>query len=104
MAKLTANVMVRNPKTGDPTLLMAGSEVPEWASDQVGNHVLNTGESSESGGDVESDADEPPPKAGPGSSRSRWLSYADDHGVRMRDDAAKDDIIAACERAGVRIE
>ncbi len=48
--------------------------------------------------------DEPPPRSGPGSSRARWLTYADEHGVRMRDDAPKDDIIAACEGAGVRTE
>lgn len=49
-------------------------------------------------------SDDPPPQAGPGSSRAKWLDYADAHGVRMRDDASREDIIAACETAGVRTE
>jgi len=49
-------------------------------------------------------AAQPPPQAGPGSGKSAWLDYAIAHNVRVRDDAPRDDIIAACQAAGVRTE
>lgn len=45
--------------------------------------------------------DEPPPRSGTGSSRARWADYASAHGVTFGDDDARDDIIDACEKAGV---
>lgn len=39
MAKTTQNVLVR--QGGEPLFLEAGTEVPEWALDQVGDHVLD---------------------------------------------------------------
>ncbi|GAB3304276.1 hypothetical protein EK0264_03725 [Epidermidibacterium keratini] len=40
MAKLKATVIVRNPKTGAVTALLAGSAVPDWAEGLVGDHLL----------------------------------------------------------------
>ena len=109
--KLTENVILRNPDRGDPVFLPAGSEVPEWAEGLVGDHVLESGSGPASGPASGSDApdgepfvDPPPPQAGPGSGRSAWFNYADTHDVRVRDDTTRDDIIAACARAGVRTE
>lgn len=42
-----------------------------------------------------------PPRAGRGSSLDAWRGYADAVGVTYPADAGRDDIIAACARAGV---
>lgn len=95
---LTAGVAVRPPGGGNPVFLPSGSEVPEWATELVGEHVL---EPTDDNGDNDAD---PPPQSGPGSLRSRWLEYASQHNVPVRDDATREDIIAACQAAGVRTE
>lgn len=46
----------------------------------------------------------PPAKAGPGSARGKWLDYARSRGVQVDDDASREDIIGACESAGVPTE
>ena len=103
--RLTENVILRNPDRGDPVFLPAGSEVPDWAEGQVGDHVLESGSGPESDATVgEPLVGSPPPQAGPGSGRTTWLDYAIAHDVRVRDDTTRDDIIAACARAGVRTE
>lgn len=43
----------------------------------------------------------PPPRAGRGSSADAWAHYAAEHGVTIADGAGRDEIIAACEAAGV---
>ncbi len=105
--KLTENVILRNPDRGDPVFLPAGSEVPDWAEGQVGDHVLESESGAGSGSDTpdgEPLVGSPPPQAGPGSGRTAWMDYAIDHNVRVRDDAPRDDIIAACKAAKVRTE
>jgi hypothetical protein len=44
---------------------------------------------------------QPPPRAGRGSSETAWRAYAELVGVSVPDGAGRDDIIAACEQAGV---
>lgn len=44
---------------------------------------------------------DPPPRAGRGSSEQAWRAYAALVGVTTPDGAGRDDIIAACEAAGV---
>lgn len=41
MPKLTANVVLAHPETGEPTVLPAGSDLPDWAGGMVGEHVLS---------------------------------------------------------------
>lgn len=41
MARLSQNTLVRNPETGEISVLNAGTEVPKWAADMVGEHVLD---------------------------------------------------------------
>lgn len=41
MPKLTDNTVVVNPQTGEPALLAAGGDVPDWAVDLVGDHLLD---------------------------------------------------------------
>ncbi|MFF0822400.1 hypothetical protein ACFYUR_18720 [Micromonospora haikouensis] len=43
----------------------------------------------------------PPPHRGRGSGLDAWQAYANLAGVTYPDDAGRDDIIAACQRAGV---
>jgi hypothetical protein len=46
-----------------------------------------------------------PPRSGPGSGRSAWVAYAQDNDVEVTDDLkSRDDVIAACELAGVPTE
>lgn len=40
MAKLMQNTVVRGPN-GEPKPLEAGDDVPAWATDQVGEHLLD---------------------------------------------------------------
>lgn len=46
----------------------------------------------------------PPPKTGKGSSADAWALYAEQRGVKVELDAKRDDIVAACEKAGVPTE
>ncbi|SDD41184.1 hypothetical protein [Auraticoccus monumenti] len=41
MPKLTAGVVLRHPSTGQVEFLSEGSNLPEWAYDLVGEHVLD---------------------------------------------------------------
>lgn len=43
MATLTEGVLVRHPETGEPAFLPAGSTLPSWAGDLVGEHALGGG-------------------------------------------------------------
>lgn len=49
-------------------------------------------------------SDGPPPKAGPGSSRSKWVDYAVGHGLVPGADQSRDDIIAALDKRGAPTE
>jgi hypothetical protein len=46
----------------------------------------------------------PPPKSGRGSGRDAWADYAEANGVEVTEADSKDDVIAACEAAGVPVE
>lgn len=37
--KVTANVILRDPKTGAVTVINAGEEVPDWAEPRIGDHL-----------------------------------------------------------------
>lgn len=40
MARLAVNVVLAHPNGGEPAVLLAGSDVPEWAEGLVGDHAL----------------------------------------------------------------
>lgn len=100
---LTVGVAVRHPDSGTPKFLPVGSELPGWAHGLVGDHALTDGPPPEDSAAEGSGGEEwrLPPKAGPGSSRARWLAYAEINGVSIDEDATRDDIIAACQSVGV---
>ena len=44
MATLAANVVLRDPASGDPVVLLAGRECPDWADALIGSRELLTGD------------------------------------------------------------
>lgn len=133
MAKLTENTHVRHPETGELAFLVAGGDVPEWASSLVGDHLVEGGTARR--GTVaparENPADEvarlqariavlkaavestpvtpvveagPPPKGGAGSGAPAWRAYAAKNNVEVAEDASREDVVAALEAANVPTE
>lgn len=94
MATLTGNAVIRDPATGSPAVLLAGEEIPDWATGLVGDHLIEGSAEAES-----EDADVLPPTSGKGSGVEAWQKYADAHGVAYQHGASRDDIIAAVEAA-----
>lgn len=89
MAKLNDNTLVL--RAGSPVSLLKGSEVPDWAKDQVGDHLL------EGGAEETADPDALPPTSGKGSGVQAWQEYADHKGIAYPEGATRDEIIAAVE-------
>lgn len=50
MPKLTDNTVVNDPETGLPTALLKGEDVPVWAVDQVGDHLVEQDDDGEDDG------------------------------------------------------
>lgn len=101
---LTAGVALRHPGTGAVVFLPTGSELPEWAAVQVGSHVLVEGPDAPRPGKTsvrKRPAGVPPPKVGAGSGRVRWAGYAADNGVEVDEAWSRDEVVAACEAAGL---
>jgi hypothetical protein len=71
MAKLSGNTILAHPETGVPTVLLAGEEVPDWASDLIGDHLIE-GTAAEPSGDEA-------PKGN--ASREDWAAYAEGKGA-----------------------
>jgi hypothetical protein len=70
MAKLNANTIVAHPKTGTPTVLLEGEDVPKWATSLIGDHLLAEGPS------------EPTDEAPAGNAnRQEWADYARTQGA-----------------------
>lgn len=93
MAILSDNTVLAHPETGVPVVLLKGEEVPDWATDLVGDHLIE-------GGAAEAqseDSDALPPTSGKGSGVEAWQKYADDKGVAYAEGASRDEIIAAVE-------
>lgn len=92
--------------SGEVTSVLPGDTIPSWA--KVTNPYV-TGDDEPTGMRLPNDAavggtDDPPAKAGKGSGKEAWADYAEAHGVSVSDDASRDEIIAACESAGVPVE
>jgi len=103
---------------GNPHSFEPGSEPPAWAEKQMGDHCFEGGEElfNEEGRHApvvhhdavlpdarEGVSDGPPPQAGPGSAKEKWVAYAEEHGVDV-DGLDKAGIIAELEEAGVAVE
>ncbi|HEY9265502.1 MAG TPA: hypothetical protein VIQ11_12950 [Mycobacterium sp.] len=93
MATLSGNTILAHPETGIPTVLLAGEDVPDWAEELIGDHLI--AKAAEMGTDA--DGDELPPKSGKGSGVEAWATYADAKGIAYPEGANRDEIIAAVE-------
>lgn len=83
--------------------LSPGDEVPSWARlDDRNLHDANEGEGASSGGGRASTGPPTEPsRSGKGSGLEAWRSFAESKGVGVDSTMSRDDIIAACEQAGV---
>ncbi|HEY8985440.1 MAG TPA: hypothetical protein VIU15_38450 [Streptomyces sp.] len=78
--------------------------VPPQAARQIGDHAwTDTAEPAEmpTGEGDGGSKDEAPPRSGRGSGVEAWLAFAEQHDVDTDSDMSRDDVIAACEAAGV---
>ncbi|MFI8853680.1 hypothetical protein ACIGW3_26290 [Streptomyces sp. NPDC053499] len=81
----------------DGTAYGPGDQVPPEVAGRIGAHAWE-------GTDTEPSAatqTEAPPRSGRGSGVDAWRAYAEAYGVAVDDEMSRDDVIAACERAGV---
>lgn len=104
--KLAVNVIVVG-EDGSPVALLAGDKVPDWASEQVGDHCFEGHGDNNEGLPAELESEEGsgiPPKSGRGSGAKAWVGYAQANGLDVDENASKDDIITALEAAGVPTE
>lgn len=44
MARLVANTVLANPQGGEPVVLLAGEDVPNWAASLLGDHLVEATE------------------------------------------------------------
>ncbi|MEV6432577.1 hypothetical protein [Nocardia sp. NPDC051463] len=94
--------------------------VPAWAREKITNPnvwdsqtvavVIGAGggggtlDATVSGGGPDGGkSDGPPPQGGAGASRQKWADYATLKGVTVKESWKREDIIAACEKAGVPV-
>lgn len=90
--QLSVNVVVVDDD-GNTVLLEAGSTVPKWASDQVGDHCF-AGKESSSAKDEEVDPGVEPARSGRGSSVEAWTAFATEKGHTVEPGTSRDQIIA----------
>lgn len=100
MAELVRHVALFDPQ-GVLAQFAPGDDVPAWARKRLTNPALwDGGEADDNGGGGQ---DGPPPQSGRGSGHDKWAAYAEAHGVDT-DGLDRDEIIAACQEAGVSVE
>ena len=92
MATLNANTVVVKPGTLDVVVLDAGTQVPEWASDLIGAHLLDDGALA---ADAETEVTVTIPEGVPDGS---WKvddlrAYAKAHDVNLEGATSKADIL-----------
>ncbi|MEU3528826.1 hypothetical protein AB0E62_34095 [Streptomyces sp. NPDC038707] len=101
-ARSAVHVYVTNKDGTRRQWLQPGDEVPSWArldkrNMQGEQQQARTAASDQTqGGEVTE-----PARSGKGSGVKEWRAYAEARGVTVDPDMSRDDIIAACERAGV---
>ncbi|EST22776.1 hypothetical protein [Streptomyces niveus] len=82
-------------------------EVPPDVAKRIGDHAWTDVTEVEDDLDDQDDAgggspeSDPPPRSGRGSGVEAWRTFAEQHDVEVAADASREDIVAACEAAGV---
>ncbi|MGC4886694.1 hypothetical protein [Micromonospora sp. DT227] len=92
------------PAPGNPPSQAARES--ELTPDEVQAHAGDDASDDASEGDSAADGDKParipaPRRSGKGSGVDAWAAFAATQGVEVEADASRDEIIAACEQAGV---
>lgn len=82
---------------------LPGTVPPEWAAKQMGDHCFADRTDVHVSAAARGRGDEPPPHAGAGSGRDAWAAYAAAQGVTVDEDWKRDQIIDACQEAGVPV-
>ncbi|MCU8589927.1 MULTISPECIES: hypothetical protein [unclassified Streptomyces] len=80
------------------------SKVPARVASKIGEHAWEDGPETAvvaGSGTKEPPIIEAPPRSGRGSGVEAWLAFAEAYGVGTDSDMSRDDVIAACEAAGV---
>ncbi|WP_406337373.1 hypothetical protein [Streptomyces sp. NBC_00649] len=77
-----------------------GDEVPPEVAKRIGAHAW-ADDDQDADDDQAPAASEAPPRSGRGSGIEAWRAFAEQHGVDVAEDATRDDVIAACEAAGL---
>ena len=85
-------------ENGRPVHFAPGDPVPTWAAKQLTNPKLYGGEPAES---QEPSGNQAPPRSGRGSNIDAWRRFAEQNGVEYDTHASREEIIAACEQAGL---
>ncbi|MEV3855056.1 hypothetical protein AB0J38_12105 [Streptomyces sp. NPDC050095] len=104
--RLVAHVHVRD-EDGRTVAFGPGDEVPAWAVRQITNpRAWGTGEPGSTSRLIVSapmvaDDVAAPPRSGRGSGVEAWRAFAERLGVDVGRDASREDVIEACEAAGV---
>ncbi|SDL33088.1 hypothetical protein [Streptomyces indicus] len=89
-----------------------GDDVPPEVARRIGAHAWAPADGDQDDGgeqqlDDQGDGDqapapsEAPPRSGRGSGVEAWRKFAEQHDVEVPADATREDVIAACEAAGV---
>ncbi|MFF9690233.1 hypothetical protein [Streptomyces sp. NPDC014623] len=86
-----------------------GTDVPPEVAEKIGAHAWESADDQDDGAQVgfedpttpQPPGDEPPARSGRGSGIDAWRKFAEQSGVEYDTDASRDEIIAACEAAGI---
>jgi predicted NUDIX family NTP pyrophosphohydrolase len=89
MAKLNANTVLTHPKTGAVVVLVEGDDVPSWATELIGAHLIGDPESTEPEG----------PKPVEKMTVPELKQYAEEKQIDLGDATKKDEILAAIQAA-----
>ncbi|WP_227979979.1 hypothetical protein [Nocardia spumae] len=107
MSRLNCFVYVTD-ETGGVHAFGPDSALPAWARDKISNpNVWAKDDKTEAAPEADAVDDDhgdgPPPQGGAGASRAKWAAYAEANNVVVQEDWKREDIIAACEAAGVAV-
>lgn len=91
-------------KDGVTHSFLPGADVPGWAAKLITNPTVLSGDPAVvTDGEPPGSSQGPPPRAGKGSGLQPWAAYASANGVEFDANAGRDEIIGACEDAGVPV-
>lgn len=86
---------------GQRHVFAPGIEVPDWAAAKITNPKAWAEAPEAPGTDGGGQSNSEPPRSGKGSGRDAWSMFAAERDVQVPEGASREEIIAACEAAGV---